>query len=258
MVGSVLCIQAAVTAMAVRVAKATRLRDHPFATDAESPLNTGLVVRAALAAVAVVTSLLAAGPVAAGTAAAGIAALAPVPQRERAALFRHIDAGAPQSVALLEEVVNVNSGTFNVAGVRQVGERLERETRRVSMDSVGRAAHLVAERKGRKGRRLLLIGHMDTVFEPFSCHRRAAHVAAQAFELGACPGKNARSSPKDGQDDLGLPRVVFLGLVPASLCAAVSADRSVASSTFLRSQRVAPMRPQPPGTGEKACGACSQ
>lgn len=138
MVGSALCIQAAVTAMAVRVAKATRLRDHhSFATDAESPLNTGLVVRAAL--------------------------------------FRHIDAGAPQSVALLEEVVNVNSGTFNVAGVRQVGERLEREfralgftTRWVSMDSVGRAAHLVAERKGRKGRRLLLIDHMDTVFEPFS------------------------------------------------------------------------------------------
>jgi len=135
MVGSALCIQAAVTAMAVRVAKATRLRDHhSFATDAESPLNTGLVVRAAL--------------------------------------FRHIDAGAPQSVALLEEVVNVNSGTFNVAGVRQVGERLEREfralgftTRWVSMDSVGRAAHLVAERKGR---RLLLIDHMDTVFEPFS------------------------------------------------------------------------------------------
>jgi glutamate carboxypeptidase len=36
------------------------------------------------------------------------------------------------------------------------------------MDTVGRANHLVAERRGTKGRRLLLIGHMDTVFEPFS------------------------------------------------------------------------------------------
>ncbi len=105
-------------------------------------------------------------------------ALAPVPARERAALFRSIDANAPRSVALLKELVNLNSGTFNVAGVTQVGERLQREfaalgftTRWVAMDSVGRANHLVAERSGRKGRRLLLIGHMDTVFEPFSPFR---------------------------------------------------------------------------------------
>lgn len=107
--------------------------------------------------------------------AADATTLAPVPAREREALFRHIDAAAPQSAALLEELVNQNSGTFNVAGVRVVAERLEREfralgfkTRWVQMDAVGRAPHLVAERRGRKGRRLLLLGHMDTVFEPFS------------------------------------------------------------------------------------------
>jgi glutamate carboxypeptidase len=111
-------------------------------------------------------------------AAADGATLAPVAARERTALMQHIDARAPQSVALLEELVNLNSGTFNVAGVKQVGERLQREfqalgftTRWVSMDAVGRAPHLVAERRGRKGRRLLLIGHMDTVFEPFSPFR---------------------------------------------------------------------------------------
>lgn len=107
--------------------------------------------------------------------AGGTDALPPVPARERDALFRHIDAAAPQSLALLEEIVNQNSGTFNVAGVSQVGARLEREfralgfkTRWVAMDSVKRAPHLVAERRGRKGRHLLLLGHMDTVFEPFS------------------------------------------------------------------------------------------
>jgi glutamate carboxypeptidase len=101
--------------------------------------------------------------------------LAPVIENERTALFRSIDVGATRSFALLEELVNQNSGTFNVAGVTQVGERLQREfvelgfsTRWVKMDTVGRANHLVAERRGTKGRRLLLIGHMDTVFEPFS------------------------------------------------------------------------------------------
>lgn len=109
------------------------------------------------------------------TAAAGAAPAPSVPARERDALFRAIDADAPQAVALLEEIVNINSGTFNVEGVKQVGERLERElealgftTRWVPMDEVKRAPHLVAERKGRRGQKLLLIGHMDTVFEPFS------------------------------------------------------------------------------------------
>ncbi len=118
--------------------------------------------------------------------------LAPVPTKEREALFRSIDAAAPQSVALLEELVNLNSGTFNVAGVKQVGARLEREfsalgftTRWVSMDAVGRAPHLVAERRGRKGRHLLLIGHMDTVFEPFSPFRTFVRNGERATGPGA-------------------------------------------------------------------------
>ncbi len=137
-------------------------------------MNCISIPRAAVAALCVLAALAPSRP----AVAAATAMLAPVPTREREALFRSIDAAAPQSVALLEELVNLNSGTFNVAGVRQVGERLEREfrvlgftTRWVSMDAVGRAPHLVAERQGRKGKRLLLIGHMDTVFEPFSPFR---------------------------------------------------------------------------------------
>jgi hypothetical protein len=149
--------------------------DHRVAAHTSEPTVTpDSIPRAALAAL-VILAALAPGRAAV---AADATTITPVPQRERAALFRSIDASAPQSVALLEELVNLNSGTFNVAGVRQVGDRLQREfqalgftTRWVSMDAVGRAPHLVAERRGRKGRRLLLIGHMDTVFEPFSPFR---------------------------------------------------------------------------------------
>ena len=76
------------------------------------------------------------------------------------------------AVALLERLVNVNSGTLNVAGVREVGRLLRAEydalgftTRWDDGAAFGRAGHLVAERTG-VGPRVLLIGHLDTVFEP--------------------------------------------------------------------------------------------
>src|SRR5580693_8722328 len=92
-----------------------------------------------------------------------------------AALVRSIDDEGPAAVALLERIVNINSGTFNTVGVLEVGKTLEKEfqtlgfaTRWVAMDSVKRAPSLVAEHKGSRGKRVLLIGHMDTVFEPSS------------------------------------------------------------------------------------------
>jgi glutamate carboxypeptidase len=76
-------------------------------------------------------------------------------------------------VAYLERVVNISSGTMNFPGVRRVGEvfrasldSLGFETRWIPMDSVNRAGHLFAEHRGKAGgKRLLLIGHLDTVFE---------------------------------------------------------------------------------------------
>jgi glutamate carboxypeptidase len=81
---------------------------------------------------------------------------------------------AEDQVAFLARVVDIPSGTLNVAGVRRVGDvfraaldSLGFETRWVDMPpGMGRAGHLVAEHRGKAGRtRLLLIGHLDTVFE---------------------------------------------------------------------------------------------
>lgn len=87
-----------------------------------------------------------------------------------------VEAERERSVKLLEALVRVNSGTMNLAGVEQVGrmlrpefEQLGFEVRWVPMAKVGRAGHLIATHKGDgKGKRLLLIGHLDTVFEPDS------------------------------------------------------------------------------------------
>jgi glutamate carboxypeptidase len=84
-----------------------------------------------------------------------------------------------EAIRLLAETVNINSGTMTFAGVRAVGDVFARElktlgfdTKWVPMSEVNRAGHLVAERRARRGRagrprgrRLLLIGHLDTVFE---------------------------------------------------------------------------------------------
>ncbi|MCC7134555.1 MAG: hypothetical protein IT352_17995, partial [Gemmatimonadales bacterium] len=42
--------------------------------------------------------------------------------RAERALIRHVDADTGAAFALLERVVNINSGTLNLAGVRQVGD----------------------------------------------------------------------------------------------------------------------------------------
>lgn len=78
------------------------------------------------------------------------------------------------SLKLLEEIVNINSGSLNTSGVRQVGEKLADEFRKIGFstewvklpDSMKRAGHLVAWRKGKKGKRIIMVGHLDTVFEP--------------------------------------------------------------------------------------------
>ena len=105
-------------------------------------------------------------------------ALTPEEQRIVAA----VDAGNAQALALLERVVNINSGSMNFAGVRAVGDvfRAELEglgfsVRWIDGAAFKRAGHLLAERPGR-GPRVLLIGHLDTVFEPESPFRKFERV----------------------------------------------------------------------------------
>jgi len=118
--------------------------------------------------------LLAALPILASTSASG-QALSP---RERR-LVTLVDQGVPAALALLERAVNQNSGSLNLAGVRETGrifapafERLGFTVRWVDGAAWGRAGHLVAERHGGRGPKLLLIGHLDTVFEPDSPFQR--------------------------------------------------------------------------------------
>ena len=88
------------------------------------------------------------------------------------AMVSWIDAQQDDAIALLEKTVNIGSGTMNHPGVRAVGavmaaelDELGLETRWIDMpQEMNRAGHLFADKKG-QGKRFLLIGHLDTVFE---------------------------------------------------------------------------------------------
>ena len=101
--------------------------------------------------------------------------------KEEQQVMAWIDAHMPQAIEMLKESVNINSGTLNIEGVKKVGALFAKEfekagfaTEWVAMpESIKRAGHLVASRRpgaaatsSTKGKRLFLIGHLDTVFEP--------------------------------------------------------------------------------------------
>src|SRR5881275_1268698 len=95
-------------------------------------------------------------------------------------MVRTVDAEQRRTTEMLQRWVDQNSGTMNLAGVDAVRRMVEPEfqqlglkTEWIDMKAVGRAGHLIARHAGsRRGKRLLLIAHLDTVFEPDSPFQR--------------------------------------------------------------------------------------
>jgi len=94
--------------------------------------------------------------------------------------MRTVDAEQARTIAMLQRWVDQNSGTMNLSGVAAVGRMVDPEFRQlgfktewIDMRAAGRSGHLVARHVGsRSGKRLLLIAHLDTVFEPDSPFQR--------------------------------------------------------------------------------------
>ena len=136
--------------------------------------------RSPAAALALVLTL------AAPLAAAAQGSLDPVERR----IADAISGRAEEAYALLERLVEINSGTLNPAGVREAGEVLAERFAALGFavewieppPEMGRGPHLVARRRGSAAGapHALLIGHLDTVFEPddpFQSYERAGDVA---------------------------------------------------------------------------------
>lgn len=123
--------------------------------------------------------------------------LTPVEQRTASSIDAHVAA----DLTLLEQIVDINSGTMHLAGVEAVKDvlapRLESlgfRVRWVPMQAAtARAGDLVAEHpcpqgEGKCGKRILLIGHMDTVFEPSSSFQKYSVVPGTEGKVATGPG----------------------------------------------------------------------
>lgn len=97
-------------------------------------------------------------------------------------LAARVERHVPRYLEVLERAVNQNSGTMNLAGVKAVGDLFAVEfqdlgfkTRWVDGAAWKRAGHLIAERGPGKAPKVVLVGHLDTVFEsdsPFQKYQR--------------------------------------------------------------------------------------
>src|SRR6478736_2358645 len=104
------------------------------------------------------------------------------PEEQKIAAW--VDAHAAEFAPDLEAAVRIDSQTENLAGVKRLGEHFAAQLAALGFDArfvplpeaTARAGHLVAEHKGTKGRRVLLIGHLDTVF-PGGEFRREGDIA---------------------------------------------------------------------------------
>jgi len=118
-----------------------------------------------------------------------------------ASLAQSVDRHVPEALQLLERTVNVNSGTMNFAGVREVGEMFRHAFEPLGFEGGwidgtpwGRAGHLILERKGRAGAYpVLFIGHLDTVFEkdsPFQSFTQISETSAMGPGICDMKGGN--------------------------------------------------------------------
>src|SRR3954453_4476843 len=110
------------------------------------------------------------------TSSPGLAAL----NRAEQTMVRTVDAEPQRTGTFLQRIVDQNSGTMNLEGVEAVRRMVEPEfqkrgfaTQWIDMSAAGRAGHLVPRHTGsRNAKRLLLIAHLDTVFERDSPFQR--------------------------------------------------------------------------------------
>jgi glutamate carboxypeptidase len=112
---------------------------------------------------------------------------------EEQKIVNYVDANKDAEIAFLEKVVNIESPTENLAGVKQVGMVFKKELESLGLTArwidmpaeMKRAGHLLAETKGTRGKRLLLLGHIDTVLSG----EKFRHEDSKAFGTGTADMK---------------------------------------------------------------------
>ncbi|HEX3569826.1 MAG TPA: M20/M25/M40 family metallo-hydrolase [Acidobacteriaceae bacterium] len=139
------------------------------------------------------------------------------PDPTEARIIAAVDATNSSSIALLQQIVDINSGTMNIPGVLAVRDILVPRIQALGfqttwhpMDQLHRAGDLVAVHPcpagtGHCGKRILAIGHMDTVFE----------LASPFQKYSIVPGTNGNVATGPGVNDMKGGLVVLLSALDA-------------------------------------------
>ncbi|MBT4318153.1 MAG: M20/M25/M40 family metallo-hydrolase [Candidatus Marinimicrobia bacterium] len=86
---------------------------------------------------------------------------------------KFVEKNTNEAIDLLEKIVNINSGSLNIKGNQKVGKILQKDLDKLGFNTywvtypkeVKRSGHLFAEMRGGKGKKITMVGHLDTVFE---------------------------------------------------------------------------------------------
>lgn len=131
------------------------------------------------------SAIFATAAVAAALAASGAAA-APKPQARDAKVWSAAEAAREGQLKLLESVVNIDSGTGDAAGGNKVAalliprlQALGMSVETVPPEEAGLANNVVARLAGTGKGRILMIGHLDTVFGPGTVAKRPFRMDAE-------------------------------------------------------------------------------
>ena len=143
------------------------------------------------------------------TAYAGTSTASQTLDATESAIVAWSEAHTEEAIDLLERLVNINSGTLNQQGVKDVGailreelDALDFQTRWIDLpEEMKRGGHLFGKHEGNRGLRLLLIGHLDTVFEP-----------EDAFQTFSREGSTATGP---GVEDMKMGNVIIIYVLKA-------------------------------------------
>jgi glutamate carboxypeptidase len=152
-------------------------------------------------------------------------------------IIAYIDSHIDEAVKLLERTVNIDSPTENLAGVKAVGRELQKELEAIGLKAKWidmpaeqkRAGHMLAwnDEKDAKGKRILLLGHLDTVLAGEKFRREGDRVFGSG--IGDMKGGNVvvvyalKALKEAGVLDKARVRVMFTGdeedsCDPVSIC----------------------------------------
>ena len=109
----------------------------------------------------------------------------------------YVDKHMEEAIDLIEKVVNINSGTLNIDGNKTVGKIFQNKLDKLGFntywvtypDTIKRSGHLFAEMRGGKGKKIVLIGHLDTVFELDHQFQKFTRVGNTAYGPGVADMK---------------------------------------------------------------------